>query len=239
MKDFYYILGTARDAEPPEIEAAYEKLARKFYRDGEGPDEFMDSHFREIAEAYDVLRDTSRRRKYDMAFRRNQQKSLAAFKLKYLNLAVTITFVVVTALFTNYVIRSIRGRAAKKVTPKTIMQSLPKPVAAIRPQKHRKTTSAGSHLKIIPDTIANHPTPARADPGPAPTASFNSVSFVTLHANITGIIYLHQEPDFNSPVLAKIPNASQVRLLQKGSTYCKVMFNEQEGYVLNSSVTGP
>ena len=139
MKDFYYILGTARNASQAEIEAAYEKLARRFYRDGEDPDEFMDSHFREIAEAYDVLRDTGRRRKYDAAFKRNQQKSLAAFKLKYLNLAVTITFLVVTGLFANYVIHSIRGRAAKKTTPKTIVQLLPKPVAVVHPQKHRKT----------------------------------------------------------------------------------------------------
>lgn len=43
MKDFYYILGTPRDATLADIEAAYQKLALKFYRDGEEQDEFMDT----------------------------------------------------------------------------------------------------------------------------------------------------------------------------------------------------
>src|ERR1700744_5463079 len=102
MKDFYYILGTASNATPPEIDAAYQKLARKFHQ-GEGePDDFMDAHFREIAEAYDVLRDARRRSKYDAAFKKNQKKSLSVFKLKYVNIAVPITFLAVPALFADY-----------------------------------------------------------------------------------------------------------------------------------------
>src|ERR1700756_2645982 len=114
MKDFYYILGTTYDATPPEIDAAYQKLARKFRQaDGE-QDEFIDAHFREISEAYDTLRDAGRRSKYDLAFKKNQKKQLAVFKLKYLNIAVALTFLVVTALFTAYVIKTINGHAPKK-----------------------------------------------------------------------------------------------------------------------------
>ncbi|HEX3385166.1 MAG TPA: DnaJ domain-containing protein [Mucilaginibacter sp.] len=78
MKDFYYILGTRGNASADEIEAAYQKLARKFVDED---DAFMDAHFREISEAYDTLRDDRRRRKYDAALRRSQRRYLATFRL--------------------------------------------------------------------------------------------------------------------------------------------------------------
>ncbi|HTI58908.1 DnaJ domain-containing protein [Mucilaginibacter sp.] len=250
MKDFYYILGTPRDAGQPEIEAAYQKLARKFYRDGEGQDEFMDAHFREIAEAYDILRDAVRRRKYDAAFKRNQQHGLAAFKLKYLNIALTLTFLAVTALFASYVISALRGRPAKRPPVKAVMQQSAASKTAIVPKRHRKalmqpvknrlaapgmaTDDQAAPIKPIPpavqavtpvpDTMASDQTP---EPG-----------FPTLHANITGIVYLHQSADYNSPVIAKIPGETRVQLMQKGKLYCKIAFNGQIGYVLSSSING-
>ncbi|MFB9843772.1 DnaJ domain-containing protein [Mucilaginibacter ginsenosidivorans] len=253
MKDFYYILGTARDATQPEIEVAYRKLARRFYRDGEAHDEFMDSHFREITEAYDTLRDTNRRSKYDTAFRRNHQRSLAAFKLKYLNIAVAITFVAVTALFADYVISSIRGHTSKKPVTKTPIQPAVAAVAAIRPKKHHKAVTAAvqSHLTTLSTKEHNpaseinafipvtHAGPSITDTtGPAPVSTALPY-LVTLHANVTGIVYLHRSPDYNSPVIAKISDETQVQLRQKGETYCKVLFNDQEGYVLTSSIIRP
>lgn len=234
MKDFYYILGTSRNARPDDIEAAYQKLARKFYRDGEEQDEFMDTHFREITEAYDVLRDASRRNKYDAAMRRNQTKQLAAFKLKYLNIAVAITFLVITALFAVYVIRAVHGREAKKPAPKPLVQS-PPPAEIIHPKKHRQS-AAPVHKRPLPKADTARPTQVQIPPAATPAPVADSTYSATIHANITGIVYLHQSASYNSPVIAKIPDATRVRVLQQGTDYDKIKYDEQEGYVLKSTI---
>jgi len=235
MKDFYYILGTTNNATPPEIDAAYKKLARKFRPAGDERDEFMDAHFREISEAYDTLRDADRRRKYDMAFRKNQKRHLAVFKLKYLNIAVALTFLVVTALFADYVIKAIRGREPKKVVQKVAAPATP--IAVTRAKRHhRAVIHPAKKLVTYPDTSRKQPVKPIA-----PVilgASVDSTYITTLHANITGIVYLHQAPDYNSAVLAKIPDAAEVRVLQKGTAYYKVRFNGQSGYVIKSAVAG-
>jgi hypothetical protein len=234
MKDFYYILGTSKNATSIEIDAAYQKLARKFLYDGD-EDEFIDSHFREITEAYDVLRDGTRRRKYDAAFRQNQTRRLAPFKIKYLNIAVTLTFLAVTALFANYVISSIRGNGHKKAPPVIVAQPTPSVVAAIHPKKyHHAVAIPVSKPTPAHDTIAAKTTPPI--PAVMPTVAPDSTYTAKLHANITGIVYLHQSADYSSAVLAKIPDASQVRVLQKSGAYDKVMYDGQVGYVLRSSV---
>lgn len=227
MKDFYYILGTARNASAPEIEAAYEKLARKF---ADEQDEFLDAHFREIAEAYDILRDAARRRKYDAALRRSQRKQLAAFKLKYLNIGVTLMFMTVTALFAGYVIRVLNGHPAKKAMPKVAVQPAA-PVMVTHAKKHHKAPAAvqqtATHAALL-ISAAKHP---------ASTADRQALTdSATLHANITGIVYLHQSPDYNSAVLAKIPDAAKVRVLQKSDAYYKVSYEGREGYVIKSAV---
>lgn len=231
MKDFYYILGTARDAAAPEIEAAYEKLARKF---ADEQDAFMDAHFREIAEAYDILRDAARRRKYDAALRRSQNKQLAAFKLKYLNIGVTLMFMTVTALFAGYVIRSISGHPAKKAIQKPAVPAVT-PVAVTHVKKHHRTAAPFTKT-AIPSASGvsptSHPAPSSTRPALRPTPPDS----VTLRANITGIVYLHQSPDYNSAVLVKIPDASKVRILQKGPVYDKVSYEGQEGYVIKSVI---
>jgi hypothetical protein len=230
MKDFYYILGTSKNSNQAEIDAAYQKLARKFLHN-EDEDEFIDSHFREITEAYDVLRDATRRRKYDAAFKQSQNKRLAVFKLKYLNIAVALTFLTVTALFANYVISSIRGNGHKKVPPVTVTQPIRAVVAAVHPKKyHHPVALSASKPPPAHDTITANTAPI------IPTVAPDSTYTAKLHANITGIVYLHQSADYGSAVLAKIPDGSGVRVLQKSGAYDKVLFDGQIGYVLNSSV---
>jgi hypothetical protein len=226
MKDFYYILGTANDASAPEIEAAYEKLARKF---ADEQDEFMDAHFREIAEAYDILRDAARRRKYDAALRRSQKKQVEAFKLKYLNIGVTLMFMTVTALFAGYVIRTLNGHPAKKIASKPAVQPAA-PATVTHVKRHHKPLASPPDgdrdaARLAPGALpANRPAPgASPQPRPAPPALRPSTpDSVTLHANITGIVYLHQSPDYNSAVLTKIPDAARVHVLQNGTVYYKV-----------------
>ncbi|HVS92343.1 MAG TPA: DnaJ domain-containing protein [Mucilaginibacter sp.] len=236
MKDFYYILGTSANATAPEIEAAYQKLAHKFYDE---QDEFMDAHFREIAEAYDTLRDSRRRKKYDAALRSSQKKQMAVFRLKYLNTAVTITFLAVTALFGFYVIRTIRGHDTKKATPIVKPQVL-KAASPVHLKNHRKTTPVAQPVQN--DSVTKAIAPALSTSGVTDIpkqlgfATADSSYTAILHANITGIVYLHQSADYNSPVMAKLPGGAEVRVLQTGQVYCKISYAGQEGYVFKTTV---
>jgi curved DNA-binding protein len=64
FKDYYHILGVAPDAETKEIKAAYRKLARKYHPDM-NPDKDAEERFKEVAEAWEVLKDDHRRAEYD------------------------------------------------------------------------------------------------------------------------------------------------------------------------------
>ena len=64
FKDYYKILGVDRTADDKAIKAAYRKLARKHHPDvAKGKD--SGDRFREINEAYEVLSDPEKRRRYD------------------------------------------------------------------------------------------------------------------------------------------------------------------------------
>ena len=63
-KDYYKILGVARDASSEEIKRAYRTLARKYHPDvNHEPD--AEQRFKEIGEAYEVLKDKEKRAAYD------------------------------------------------------------------------------------------------------------------------------------------------------------------------------
>lgn len=64
-KDYYAILGVPRDASTEEIKRAFRRLARETHPDANPDDPEAESRFREVAEAYEVLSDPDRRRRYD------------------------------------------------------------------------------------------------------------------------------------------------------------------------------
>ncbi|MCU1675605.1 MAG: dnaJ1 [Frankiales bacterium] len=66
-KDFYKILGVAKDADAATIKKAYRALARKHHPDANKGDAAAEAKFKEVSEAYDVLSDQSKRREYDDA----------------------------------------------------------------------------------------------------------------------------------------------------------------------------
>jgi len=65
FKDYYSTLGVAKTANAKEIKQAYRKLARKHHPDVNPGDKAAESKFKEINEAYEVLGDSDKRKKYD------------------------------------------------------------------------------------------------------------------------------------------------------------------------------
>lgn len=66
MKDYYETLGVGRDAGEDEIKKAYRRLALKYHPDRNPGDKSSEEKFKEIAEAYGVLIDRSKRAEFDM-----------------------------------------------------------------------------------------------------------------------------------------------------------------------------
>jgi len=65
-KDYYDILGVARDADENEIKIAYRKLALRNHPDTNRDDPCAEDRFKEISEAYDVLSHGDKRKRYDL-----------------------------------------------------------------------------------------------------------------------------------------------------------------------------
>jgi molecular chaperone DnaJ len=66
-KDYYAVLGVAKDASHKEIKKAFRSLARKFHPDNNQGDNTAEAHFKEINEAYDTVGTEDTRKEYDHA----------------------------------------------------------------------------------------------------------------------------------------------------------------------------
>jgi molecular chaperone DnaJ len=64
-RDYYEVLGVARDADDDTLKKAYRRLAMQYHPDRNVGDHEAEIKFREAAEAYEVLRDPQKRARYD------------------------------------------------------------------------------------------------------------------------------------------------------------------------------
>src|ERR1700738_3678307 len=64
-KDFYELLGLQKNASAEDIKKAYRKLAMQFHPDRNAGDKTAEQKFKDISEAYDVLKDDQKRAAYD------------------------------------------------------------------------------------------------------------------------------------------------------------------------------
>jgi len=64
-KDYYKILGVARDADADSIKKAYRKLAMECHPDRNQGDKALEEKFKEVSEAYEVLSDPNKKNQYD------------------------------------------------------------------------------------------------------------------------------------------------------------------------------
>jgi molecular chaperone DnaJ len=64
-QDFYEILGVSKSADAEELKRAYRKLAMQFHPDRNSGDKTAEQKFKDVSEAYDVLKDDQKRAAYD------------------------------------------------------------------------------------------------------------------------------------------------------------------------------
>ncbi len=80
FRDYYEILGVAKDASNEEIKKVYRRLARQYHPDLNPGNKAAEEKFKDIGEAYEVLSDPAKRSQYDQFSRYWKQKGFAGNK---------------------------------------------------------------------------------------------------------------------------------------------------------------
>jgi len=161
-----------------------------------------------------------------------------------------ITLILLALIFGVYAVESFSGSKAKMVAP--LYKSA---VIANKGHKHHKkkfilkNKAAIALFKPKPDSaILKRVAPKAVDvkiKQPAVISNKAPISIETkktydktnflyatyVRPNVTGVVYMRKADNYNSIVIKNIPANSEVFVLEKGDTYYKVSFNNQEGYI--------
>src|SRR6266478_9307031 len=78
-RDYYEILGVAREVDTPGLKSAYKKLAMKYHPDRKPNDQESEEKFKEAAEAYSILSDPQKRAAYDRFGHQGVQSAAQGF----------------------------------------------------------------------------------------------------------------------------------------------------------------
>lgn len=78
-RDYYEVLGISRDASENEIKKAYRTLAMKYHPDRNPGDKTAEENFKEASEAYEILKDPQKRRRYDQYGHNNLKGNYSDF----------------------------------------------------------------------------------------------------------------------------------------------------------------
>ena len=82
-KDYYEILGVSKDADQKTIKEAFRRLALKYHPDRNQGDPYAIERMKEINEAYAVLSDPEKRRRYDLALESYGDRAYEHFRRDY------------------------------------------------------------------------------------------------------------------------------------------------------------
>ena len=163
-----------------------------------------------------------------------------------LNIITTGAFLLFTGLFGFYVVRLLTTTKPVKVAEPVAIA----PALIIKHHKHKHhgqlpEVASAKRVMIKKDSIvgaAVKPLHVAAVAPPAvtppliiakasPVAIADSSYSTNLKANLAGLVYLHQTDDYMSPVVSVLPHRSKIKVLEKGSNFYKIVFNEQIGYI--------
>ena len=73
--NYYSTLGISKDADIKKIKTAFRRLARQYHPDLNPDDPVSAEKFKQISQAYDVLSDPTKRRRYDLRFSSNRKQT--------------------------------------------------------------------------------------------------------------------------------------------------------------------
>lgn len=141
--------------------------------------------------------------------------------------------------------RTVKPSIARTLAPAVAAKPKPSPIAAVpapkpvvKPDIPQVNPMPGQATTVQSARPAQQNQSPVASPKPTPVmaASNPTAADAYIKANATGIVYMRQMNTYNSDVVSSIPGDTKVTVLEKGSNFCKISYNNKTGYVPNWTV---
>jgi curved DNA-binding protein CbpA len=259
MKNLYHILAVDANCNQLEIQQAYDKLQLEFATSST-QNKLIKYRYKEICRAYRVLNDPIKRRKYDLqfqAFLQPKQNYTKAIDITFTIILVFFTCVfgdyVITSFQNHKLNHPVKIAKLQKVPVKftglhTVGKRKKRFAAKIKPVNNgqsslQQTTAVIAQLPVKQFATENYVDAESVLPAKKTTEPQNLVDKqsiptepdflyeTNLKANETGKINLRQTDSYNSAIIEVVPGGAKVAVLEKGSVYYKVRFENSVGFV--------